>query len=161
MIAAARAGGAQVLLFPELSLTCYGVGEQTPALAMPRGHAVLARLAEASRDIWTAAGFIEEGAAAQIYNSQAVLRDGSVAFVHRKLNLATYGRLEEGKHFAAGRFLQPFDLGPRWRAGTLICADCWNPAVVHLAAAQGATLLLLRSEEHTSELQSLMRISYA
>src|SRR3546814_1211122 len=76
---------------------------------MPRGHAVLARLAEASRDIWTAAGFIEEGAAAQIYNSQAVLRDGSVAFVHRKLNLATYGRLEEGKHFAAGRFLQPFD----------------------------------------------------
>src|SRR3546814_17208062 len=73
---------------------------------MPRGHAVLARLAEASRDIWTAAGFIEEGAAAQIYNSQAVLRDGSVAFVHRNLNLATYGRLEAGKHFAAGRFLQ-------------------------------------------------------
>src|SRR3546814_2014196 len=62
MIAAARAGGAQVLLFPELSLTGYGVGEQTPALAMPRGHAVLARLAEASRAIWTAAGFIEEGA---------------------------------------------------------------------------------------------------
>src|SRR3546814_2686116 len=58
MIAAARAGGAQVLLFPELSLTGYGVGEQTPALAMPRGHAVLARLAEARRDIWTAAGFI-------------------------------------------------------------------------------------------------------
>src|SRR3546814_16001515 len=85
-ISAARAGGAQVLLFPELSLTGYGVGEQTPALAMPRGHAVLARLAEASRDIWTAAGFIEEGAAAQISNSQAVLRDGSVAFVHRTLN---------------------------------------------------------------------------
>src|SRR3546814_13867873 len=76
MIAAARAGGAQVLLFPELSLTGYGVGEQTPALAMPRGHAVLARLAEARRDIWPAAGFIEAGAAAQIYNSQAVLRAG-------------------------------------------------------------------------------------
>src|SRR3546814_1503644 len=108
MIAAARAGGAQVLLFPELSLTGYGVGEQTPALAMPRGHAVLARLAEGSRDLWPAAGFIEEGAAAQIYNSQTVLRDGPVAFVPRRLHPSTSGPLEVAIHFAPGRFLPPF-----------------------------------------------------
>src|SRR3546814_12039633 len=81
-ISAARAGGAQVLLFPELSLTGYGVGEQTPALAMPRGHAVLPRLAEASRDICPAAGIIVARAAAQIYTSHPLLRHGSVAFVH-------------------------------------------------------------------------------
>src|SRR3546814_9624771 len=116
-------------LFPDTTLF-------RSALSMPRGHAVLARLAEASRDIWTAAGFIEEGPAAQIYNSQAVLRDGYVAFVHRNLNLATYGRLEEGKHFAAGRFLQPFDFDQRWRAGA-------------------------RSEAQTSELPPLTRTLYA
>lgn len=143
MIAAARSGGAGLLLFPELSLTGYCVGEQTLALALPRDHDILGRLAEASRDIWTVVGFIEEGEAAQIHNSVAVLRDGAVAFLHRKLNLPTYGRLEEGKHFAGGRVLEPFDIGPRWRAGTLICADCWNPALVHLSAVQGATLLLL------------------
>lgn len=143
MIAAARAGGADVVLFPELSLTGYCVGEQSLALAVPRDHAVIGRLAEASRDIWTVVGFIEEGVAAQIHNSLAVLRNGSIAFLHRKLNLATFGKLEEGKHFAAGRYLETFNLGPRWRAGTLICADSWNPALVHLAAVQGATLLLL------------------
>jgi predicted amidohydrolase len=143
MIAAARAGGAEMLLFPELSLTGYCVGEQTLALAMPRDHEVIGRLAEASGDMWTAVGFVEEGVAAQIHNSLAVLRKGTIAFLHRKLNLATYGRLEEGKHFAGGRYLETFDLGPRWRAGTLICADSWNPALVHLAAVQGTTLLLL------------------
>jgi N-carbamoylputrescine amidase len=143
MIAAARAGGADVVLFPELSLTGYCVGEQSLALALPRDHAVIGRLTEASRDIWTVFGFIEEGVAAQIHNSLAVLRNGNIGFLHRKLNLATFGKLEEGKHFAAGRYLETFNMGPRWRAGTLICADSWNPALVHLAAVQGATLLLL------------------
>ncbi len=143
VIDAARAGGADTVLFPELSLTGYCVGEQSLELAIPRDHAMIQQLADASKDIWTVAGFIEEGVAAQVHNSLAVLRDGAVTFLHRKLNLATFGRLEEGKHFAGGRYLETFDLGPRWRASALICADCWNPALVHLAAVQGATLLLL------------------
>ncbi|MGF1629082.1 MAG: nitrilase-related carbon-nitrogen hydrolase [Kiloniellaceae bacterium] len=143
MMAAARAGGADVLLFPELSLTGYCVGEHSLSLAIPRDHEIIGRLAEASKDIWTVVGFIEEGVAAQIHNSVAVLRNGEIAFLHRKLNLATFGKLEEGKHFAGGRYLETFNLGPRWRAGTLICADSWNPALVHLAAVQGATLLLM------------------
>lgn len=143
MIAAARDGGADTVVFPELSLTGYCVGDQSLGLALPRDHAVIGRLAEASQGLWVVVGFIEEGVAAQVHNSLAVLRDGAVAFLHRKLNLATFGRLEEGKHFAGGRYLETFDLGPRWRAAAMICADCWNPALVHLAAVQGATLLLL------------------
>ena len=143
VIDAARADGAEALLFPELSLTGYCVGERSLELAIARDHEHLQRLADAAGDMWTVVGFIEEGVAAQIHNSLAVLHDGAVAFLHRKLNLATFGKLEEGKHFAGGRYLETFNLGPRWRAGTLICADSWNPALVHLAAVQGATLLLL------------------
>src|SRR3546814_11828781 len=69
---------------------------------MPRDHEVIGRLAEASGDMWTVVGFVEEGVAAQIHNSLAVLRHGTIAFLHRKLNLATFGKLEEGKHFAGG-----------------------------------------------------------
>src|SRR3546814_21154504 len=101
--------------------------------------------------MWTVVGFVEEGVAAQIHNSLAVLRHGTIAFLHRKLNLATFGKLEEGKHFAGGRYLETLDLGPRWRAGTLICADSWNPALVHLAAVPGATLLLLPVASASSE----------
>ena len=143
VIDAARAGGAEALLFPELSLTGYCVGERSLELAITRDHEFIQRLTEASGDMWTVFGFIEEGVAAQIHNSLAVLHNGGISFLHRKLNLATFGKLEEGKHFAEGRFLETFNLGPRWRAGALICADCWNPALVHLAAVQGATLLLL------------------
>src|SRR3546814_4761644 len=39
-------------------------------------------------------------------------------------------------------------------------ADC-GPVLQQIAAIRGAVNGLMRSEEHTSELQSLMRISYA
>jgi predicted amidohydrolase len=85
---------------------------------------------------------VEEGYAAQFFNSAAVLRDGEVAFVHRKLNLATYGMLEEAKFFATGRYVEPFRVKEHYAASLLICADMWNPALVHLAALHGCTLLL-------------------
>src|SRR3546814_10943187 len=99
MIAAARAGGAEVLLFPELSLTGYCVGDQTLTLAMPRDHEVIGRLAEARGDMWTVVGFMEEGVAAQIHNTLAVLRHGTIAFLPRKRNTAPFGQLEGGKPF--------------------------------------------------------------
>jgi N-carbamoylputrescine amidase len=62
--------------------------------------------------------------------------------LHRKLNLPTYGRLEEGKLFAQGQRIDAFEISPPWTAGLLICADLWNPALVHLALQQQATVLL-------------------
>jgi predicted amidohydrolase len=90
----------------------------------------------------TVFGLIEDGIAAQFYNSVVAMQDGQVFFVHRKINLATYGMLEEGKHFAAGRYVETFELGNPWQVGVLICNDLWNPALVNLAALHGATLLL-------------------
>ena len=43
---------------------------------------------------------------------------------------------------APGAASTTFDVGADWRASVLICADLWNPPLVHLAALQGATLLL-------------------
>jgi predicted amidohydrolase len=90
-------------------------------------------------------GFMEEAIAAQFHNSAAALTQGEVAFLHRKLNLATYGELEEGKHFAEGRYFETFKVNHHrhWSAGILICADAWNPALVNLAAVHGTTVLLL------------------
>lgn len=138
----ARAAGAAVLVFPELSLTGHGAGPDTLRLAVRRDDALVAELARASGTMCTVFGLIEEGPAAQFYNAAIAVRDGAAVAVHRKVNLATYGRLEDGKHFAAGARVDTLDLAREWRAGMLICADLWNPALVHLAAVQGATLLL-------------------
>lgn len=125
-----------------MSLTGHSAGPDTLRLAIDRYHRVVVEIARAAGAMCTVFGIIEEAAGAQFYNSAIAVRDGKVAFVHRKVNLATYGRLEDGKHFAAGSRIETFDIAAGWRASILICADMWNPALVHLAALQGAALLL-------------------
>lgn len=142
VIAAARSAGVDALVFPELSLTGHAAGRDALRVALRRDDVSLVELAAASGPMLTVVGFVEEGAAAQFYNAAAALRDGALVAVHRKINLATYGRLDDGKHFAAGTRVEPFDVAAHWRASMMICADLWNPALVHLAAVQHATLLL-------------------
>lgn len=142
VIGSARAAGHDVLVFPELSLVGHGAGSDAPRLALGCNARELAMLAEASGDMLTIAGFIEEAPGALYYNSAAALQGGRVVFCHRKVNLSTYGRLEDGKHYTAGRKIDVLNVGLPWCAGVLICADLWNPPLVHVAAVRGATLLL-------------------
>ena len=142
VIDAARAAGVEVLLFPEMSLTGHGAGPDTLRLAIACDDRLVMQIARASGAMCTVFGVIEEGAAAQFYNSAIAVRHDEVVFVHRKINLATYGKLEDGKHFATGRHVDTFALDAAWRGSVMICADTWNPSLVHLAAMQGATLLL-------------------
>ena len=88
-------------------------------------------------------GFIERGADGRAYNAQALFRHGRCLAVHRKLNLPTYGNLQEGRHFAAGSELATTALPGGWSTATLICADAWNPALPWLAALKGIDLLLV------------------
>ena len=142
VVESARAAGVDVLLFPELSLTGHGAGRDALRVALRRDDSVVADIARASAAMWTVFGLIEEAPAAQFYNAAIAVRDGAIVAVHRKVNLATYGRLDDGRHFAAGRSVDTFELAAGWRASVMICADLWNPALVHLAMMQEATMLL-------------------
>lgn len=141
-IARGRDQGLDLLVFPEVSLTGHHGSDRLLTAAMKRSDKRLKRLAEAAADMAIVVGFIEEGPAAQFYNSSLMLRGGRAIHLHRKVNLPTYGKLEEGKHYAAGRFVETCELSEDWRAGLLICADLWNPALTHLAFLHGATLLI-------------------
>lgn len=142
MVGEARNAGVELLLFPELSLTGYGLGARVPEVALACDAPAITALAQAAADMTVVFGFVEEGPAAQFYNAAAAVRNGQVVHLHRKLNLPTYGRLEEGKLYAEGQRIDAFDVSPPWTAGLLICADLWNPALVHLAMLHGATVLL-------------------
>ncbi|MEQ9639136.1 MAG: nitrilase-related carbon-nitrogen hydrolase [Alphaproteobacteria bacterium] len=141
----ARRADVDCLLFPELSLTGHSAGPETLELARHRDDPAIAELAAASGPMCTLFGLIEEGPAAQFYNAVFAVKDSELAFLHRKVNLATYGRLDDAKHFATGRYVETFVLDSFWRAGVLICNDVFNPALVHLAATQGATVLFVPS----------------
>ena len=141
MIARARAQAVDLLVFPELSLTGYTLSDDSYRLARSRHAKVVRQIAEASQGMTTQFGFIEEGPGAQFYNATLAVRDGKIEHLHRKVNLPSYGKLDENKHFATGRFMETAMLDDVWRYAILICADAWNPALIHLAAMNGATLL--------------------
>ncbi len=139
----ARARGVNLLVFPELSLTGYQLRSRTPDLAITRDDERLLKIAEHAGDMTVIAGFVEEGFAAQFHNSAAALRHGEVQFIHRKLNLATYGNLEEAKYFARGRYVDVYIHEPPWTLAIFICADSCNPGLIHLASLYGSTLLCI------------------
>lgn len=141
VIAEARRQGVDVLLFPEMSLTGHGAGTEVLRLSIDRDDPCLQKLAEAAGDMVAIVGIMEEGPAAQFYNTAIALSGHGQVFLHRKINLATYGRLEDGKHFAQGRYVDTWELGGHWRASVLICADLWNPGLVNLIALHGCTVL--------------------
>lgn len=141
-IAEGKAAGLDLLVFPEVSLTGHHGPDRLLEAAMRRDDPRLGALAEAAGGMRIIVGLIEEGPGAQFYNAAASLRGGRMEYIHRKVNLPTYGKLEEGKHFAGGRFVDTYAIDKSWRAGLLICADLWNPALTHLAFLHGATLLI-------------------
>lgn len=141
-IARGRREKLNLLVMPEMSLAGHSGSDNLLLAAMTCSDPRLIRLAEEAADMTVVVGFIEEGLAAQFYNTAAMLKDGKVVHLHRKVNLANYGKLDEGKHFAAGRFVETYALDKNWLTGLLICSDLWNPALTHLAFLHGATLMI-------------------
>ncbi len=137
----ARRRGVELLVFPELSLTGYGLGPRVLEVAMPSEDPRLVQLAKAAAGMQVIVGFVEEASPGEIYNALAILQDGRIAAVHRKLNLPTYGGLEEGKWFSHGARLTEVAVSPGWSTTSMICADLWNPALVHAALLARPTVL--------------------
>src|SRR3546814_16332659 len=71
--------------------------------------------------------------------------------------LCPYTTLFRSSYFAKRRNIAPGQLS----AAPLTMTECKEKVRYRIAWITGTTLTLARSEEHTSELQSLMRISYA
>jgi predicted amidohydrolase len=141
---AANRTGADLLLTPELSLTGYHVGDDAARLAAVAevgGAAPFAGLGEAT----VVVGFVERGEAGVHYNTAALVRQGRIAFRHRKLYLPTYGMFDEGRVFARGGELGTFEAAEGWRAGVLICEDLWHPALAYVLAVSGIHLLLVQA----------------
>jgi NAD+ synthase (glutamine-hydrolysing) len=76
-----------------------------------------------------------------LYNSAAVLREGTVHKVYRKLELPNYGVFDEKRYFQPGLAACVFDV-EGVAVGVTICEDVWMSGPVELAAAAGAQLVL-------------------
>jgi NAD+ synthase (glutamine-hydrolysing) len=140
----AIARSANLLVFPELSLTGYFLKDQVPSVALRRDAPELRLFQELSRRLAIVVGFVEEGPGHRFYNAAAYVEGGEIRHVHRKVYLPTYGIFDEARYLAAGEKVRAFDtaLG---RIALLVCEDLWHPAIPALAAWDGAEALFCLS----------------
>ena len=137
---AARDAGAQLVLFPELALTGY-----PPEDLLLREHfladAALAmrELAADTRGLVALVGFPER--AEEVYNAAAVLADGALHAIYRKVHLPNYGVFDEHRYFQSGAGGAVVQLGED-RIGLTVCEDIWEPGPPATdEALAGATLI--------------------
>ncbi len=124
-IDAARDGGAELVLLPELAVTGYPPEDLLlkEHFLLAAGEAV-AELAAAAEGIVALVGFPER--ADDVYNALAVLAEGSIQGIYRKNLLPNYGVFDEQRYFQVGDGGAVLELGGA-RLGLTICEDIWTP----------------------------------
>jgi predicted amidohydrolase len=163
-IAAAKAHGVDLLLFPELSLTGYNVQDLAYELATPpdADSPIFGPLLQASADYQMdlMVGFIDTDNRARYFIAAAYLSGGKVVHVHHKVYLPTYAMFDEGRYFAPGDDVKAFDT--RFgRFGMLICEDFWHASPPYLLWLDRADVLLFHSASPGRGLDASDRLSSA
>ena len=137
----ASAAGAQLVLFPELAVTGY-----PPEDLLLKEHFLadarrsLERIAAQTHGTVALVGFPER--AEDVYNACAVLADGSVRAIYRKVFLPNYGVFDEQRYFQSGIGGAVIELG-QITVGLTVCEDIWEPGPpASDEALAGATLLV-------------------
>src|SRR5256714_13291586 len=122
---AAREAGAQLSLFPELMITGYPPEDLLIKEHFRRdARETLDDVASEARDLVAIVGFPER--AEDVYNAAAVLADGRVQAIYRKVQLPNYGVFDEVRYFQAGPAGAVIDVGAE-RPGLPGGEDTWGP----------------------------------
>ena len=142
LIERARDEGAGLVVFPELGLTGYQLQDLAGEVAMRLDDPRLARLAGAARGLSAVVSFVEESGDHRLFIAAALIEDGEIRHVHRKVHPPTYGLFDERRFFAAGDALRavPSRLGVG--VGLAVCEDFWHLPVPQLLALDGAQILI-------------------
>ncbi|MFI5662746.1 nitrilase-related carbon-nitrogen hydrolase [Streptomyces sp. NPDC051684] len=141
-IAQAKAQGADLVVFPELSLHGYHLGglksDTSIATNDPR---LLGLTSPDGPDVMVG---LHEHTSLRAYNTSAYYAGGALLHAHRKLYLPNYLAWEERKHVSPGQHSRAYDLpGEHGRAATLVCNDAWQPVLPWLAVQDGAEVLFV------------------
>lgn len=136
-----RKQGAALIVFPELALTGYFVGQRFHEVSLRLDSREIRQLVEATKGTTAVVGFIEESPSMNFYNSALVAENGRLLFAYRKLNLPNYGVFEERKLFASGKHVPVFKLND-YNIAVFICNDLWHPSLPYLGITQKADIFV-------------------
>jgi NAD+ synthase (glutamine-hydrolysing) len=125
----AQAGGAGLILFPELSVCGYPPRDlvERPSF-VARNRETVERIAAETAGIAVICGMVtpaHSDTGKSVMNSAALLMDGKVAFVQSKMLLPTYDVFDEMRNFAPAKGQELFSYCGN-RMALTICEDAWN-----------------------------------
>lgn len=141
----AKKHSADLIIFPELSLTGYKVRDEIYELAEtipgPSTSIVEKMAQETGTHIIFGMPERSEKTQATIFNSAVLVGPRGFIGKYRKMYLPTHSMFEEKRYFRSGYQSAVFDteLG---RIGLIICYDMFFPEVVRLTRLQGAQLIV-------------------
>jgi NAD+ synthase (glutamine-hydrolysing) len=137
----ARAWRADVVIFPELTLTGYPPED---LLLKPSfvddTMAELDALAPAARGVVAVVGFVDR-VGGELFNAASVLADGRRAATYHKQCLPNYGVFDEARYFRPGTRSLILNIGGV-RVGVTICEDLWQGQPIAALARAGCSLVL-------------------
>jgi predicted amidohydrolase len=137
-----RGNEAGLVVFPELGLTGYLLQDLASEVAIRLDDPRLATLAAETKGMSAVVSFVEESGDHRLFIAAALLEDGAIRHVHRKLFLPTYGLFDERRFFAAGDMLRATPSRIGVGVGIAICEDFWHLPVPQLLALDGAQVLI-------------------
>ena len=137
----ARGEGADIVAFPEMAVTGYPPED---LLLKPRfikdSQETVKTIQKETRGITAIVGFVD--GEKEIFNSAAVLHDGELLAVYRKMYLPNYGVFDEERYFRRGE--EPLIIVlDGINIGINICEDIWYPeGPTSTQAMAGAELII-------------------
>ncbi len=150
----ARAAGAGLVVFPELGLTGYQLQDLAADVAMRLDDPRLTSLARRTRGLSAIVSFVEESGDHRLFIAAALLEDGEIRHVHRKVFLPTYGLFDERRFFAPGDQLRAVSSRLGVGVGLAVCEDFWHLATPQVLAIDGAQVLVNVSSSPGRDLAS-------
>ena len=141
----AKSQAAELVIFPELSLTGYVVRDQIYELAETIPGPSTRIVEKIARKTKTHIVFgmpeVSEKTHATIYNASVLVGPEGLIGKYRKMYLPTHSVFEEKRYFRPGYQTAVFDteLG---KIGLIICYDIFFPEVSRLTRLEGAQLIL-------------------
>jgi predicted amidohydrolase len=137
---------ADLIVFPELSLTGYALQDLATSVAhrFDSSDTFYQPLLKISKSIDIVVGFVDEDSRHRFFIASAYLSGGNLIHVHHKVYLPTYGLFDEGRFFAWGNSVKAFNT--RFgRMGIAICEDFWHASPPYILWIDGADLFIFTS----------------
>lgn len=133
---------ADIIVFPELSLTGYSVKDLNWDVALrAEPQKLFSEFLKLSKSISIIVGAVEERENFGLYNAAFFFEDGKVQSAHRKIYPPTYGMFEELRYFNQGDDVRVVH-SKHGKFGILICEDMWHISLPYILAHDGADVII-------------------